>query len=439
MCSFSSISFKYMEYLNIIFKAVLCSVIFCVLSCTNKEKSKTPASSIEHIEVAKAIESSKPINASVLGIESFEYVTLETNENTFKLANPYMISTIGDDKLFVKYNKQMALFSQQTGEYILDIGKFGTAPDSYGLVSKSINDRSNLGLVSVLSRNWKEIFEYNISTGEIVNRINIRDVIVDNDTLLSPTSSLLFDFFIQDDENIFCFLPNVFGDSPFRIIRFNDKGILKKAYPQGQTLEERSNRDNSYAEAIFYEYNRQVIFKERYSDTLFVVNDENLSPRFVFDLEEKSPPYQDRYKHSFPNEASYLKVNPPYPYVDRTGYIFIESLIENDNFLIFSTIYKEELSYGFFDKRKGTTHVSKLRNDATHGFYNNIDDFIPFRPSYLDRENNKLVGFVTAEDVLTWFDKNPELASKLPSELSALSRIKPEDNPIVMIGKLKSH
>jgi hypothetical protein len=428
-----------MENLNIICKAVLCSVIFCIVSCNNKEESKTHESGIEHIEVAKAIESSKPINASVLGIESFEYVTLETNENTFKLANPYMISIVDDDKLFVKYNKQMALFNQQTGKYISDIGKFGTAPDSYGLVSKSVNDRSNLGLVSVLSRNWKEIFEYNISTGEIVNRINIRDVIVDNDTLLSPISSLLFDFFIQDDENIFCFLPNVFGDSPFRIIRFNDNGILKKAYPQGQTLEERSNRDNSYAEAIFYEYNREVMFKERYSDTLFVVYDENLSPRFVFDLEEKSPPYQDRYKHSFPNEASYLRANPPFPYVDRTGYIFIESLIEHDSFFIFSIMFKEELSYGFFDKSKGTTYISKLADDNSNGFYNDIDDFIPFRPTYIDRENNKLLGFITAEDVLTWFDKNPELASKLPAELSALSRIKPEDNPVVMIGKLKSH
>ena len=59
--------------------------------------------------------------------------------------------------------------------------------------------------------------------------------------------------------------------------------------------------------------------------------------------------------------------------------------------------------------------------------------------NYIDRENNKLVGFVTAEDVLSWFDSNPGLASKLPEALKSISQIKPEDNPIVMIGKLKNH
>lgn len=426
-----------MHNLNIIHRVIFSSVILILVSCNSYNENSV--SGIEEIEIANALESSLILKTSSLGIESFEYILLETNENTFRLANPYMISTIDDDKLVVKFMKQIALFNRRTGEYITDIGEFGTAPDSYGLVSKSINDRAGKGLISVFARNWKEIFEYSTSTGEIVNRINIHDVIIDNDTLLGRTSSLLLDFFIQDDQNIFCFLPNVYGTSPYRLIKFNDNGFLKKAYPQGQTLENQSNLDNSYAEAIFFEYEGEIMFKERYSDTLFVINDDYLSPRYIFNLGEKSPPYQDRQKHSFPNKESYLRVNPPYPYVDRTGYIFIESLIENDFFLIFTTIYKDEESYGFFDKNTGATYVSKLPNDAHNGFYNDIDDFIPFRPTYLDRERNELVGFLTAEDVLSWFDKNPELASKLPIELSALSQIEPEDNPIVMIGKLKTN
>ena len=427
-----------MNNLNTIYKVVLCCVVLSAISCNPKDQNKESA--IEQIEVAKALESSQTVNTSALGIESFEYIRLETNESTFRLAKPHMILTIDDDKLIVKFRVQMALFNRKTGKYISDIGEFGTAPNSHGLVSKSVNDRATQGLVSAFARNWKDIFEYSISTNQIVNRIGIKDVIIDNDSLLSPVTSTLYDVFIQDNENIFGFLPNVFGDSPFRLVRYSHDGTLKKAYPQGQNLEERSNRETAYpGEAIIYEYNKEVMFKERYVDTLFMVNDERLSPRYVFDLEKKSAPYQEKNDHVFPNKASYQRANPSFPYVDRTEYIFIESILENDNSIIFSTMYMEELSYGFFDKRKGATYVSKLPDDPSNGFYNDIDDFIPFRPTYIDRENNKLVGFVTAEDVLSWFDSNPGLASKLPEALKSISQIKPEDNPIVMIGKLKNH
>ncbi len=427
-----------MQNSNIIYLVIFCCTILGIISCSTKSESETFG--IELIEVTNALESSKTLNVSALGVESFEYVSLETNENTFKLANPYVISTIGDDKLIVKKHRQMALFNQKTGKYISNIGKYGDDPYSYGIITSTINDRFDQGLVSAWAKGSKEIIEYSIDTRQIVNRINIQNVTLNNDTLLSPTTSRLFDVFFEDKENILAFLPNLYGDSPFRLIRFNEKGVIKKAYPQGQSIKERPRRENLFfGEAIFYKYGETVMFKERYSDTLFVVNDESLSPRYVFNLEDKSPPYQDKNEHLFPNKASYLRSGIPYPYVDRTRYLFIESLIENDDFLIFSIMHMEELSYGFFDKTKGGTYVSKLPNDPINGFYNDIDNFIPFRPTYIDRKNNKIVGFVTAEDVLTWFDENPELANKLPKELSALSRIQPEDNPIVMIGKLKNH
>ena len=423
------------EGIRVAYKAVLCCIILSIVSCNAKNKSE--ASGIEKIEVAKALESSQTVNASALGIESFEYIPLETNENTFRLAKPYMVLTMDDDKLIAKWRLQMAMFNRETGDYISDIGKYGDDPYSHGLVAKSVNDRSDKGLVSAFVRSYKEIVEYSVSSGQIVNRIDIKDVIVDNDTLLSPTSLTLYDVFIQDNENIFGFLPNVFGDSPFRLVKYDKSGNLKKVYPQGQALEVKSNTFTSYpGEAIFYEFNEAVMFKERYSDTLFMVNDESLIPRYLFDLKEKSPPYQDKNNHVFPNKESYLRANPPFPYVDRTGYIFIESIIEYASFFVFSITYKEEESYGFFDKTAGKTHISKLPNDPINGFYNDIDDFIPFRPTYLDRAKNELVGFVTAEDVLIWFEKIPELAGKLPKELSALSQIKPEDNPVVMIGKI---
>jgi hypothetical protein len=433
------ITLNYMPNLNIICKASLYSILFLLLSCESKEESKMLASRIVQIEVAQALKSSKPIDASVLGIKAFEYISLETNENTFKLANPYRVSTIGNDLLFVKYFKQMALFDQKTGKYISHIGKYGDDPESFQIVSNSVNDRQDQRFVSAASMGSKEILEYSIDTKKVVTRINIMNVLLRNDTTLSPNFSRIYDVFFEDKDNIWGFLPNLYGDTPYRLIKFNEDGVIKKAYRQGQTIKERPRYDHVIiGEAMFYEYNGSVMFKENHSDTLFEVNETRMNPRYVFNLADKSPPYEYKNEHRFPDKASYIRSQYPLPYIDRTQFVFIESLTEHDDFLIFSIMYEEELSYGFFNKTKGTTQISAIQDINSNGFYNDIDNFIPFQPNYIDRENNRLVGFVTAVDVLNWFDKNPELASRLPEELSMLSQLKPEDNPVVMIGKLKS-
>lgn len=427
-----------MQNLNIIYKAVLYSAILSIISCNNLEESSSFTSSdIEQIDVAKALESSKPINASILGIESFEYIPLETNENTLMLTNPYLVSTI-DDLLVVKNYKKLALFNKN-GEYISDIGKYGEDPGAYRVVITSVNDRLDQRLVSAYSKFSKEILEFSVDTKQLVNTINIQNVLLNNDSTLHPSNSRFFDVFFEDKENIWGFLPNLFGDTPYRLIKFNEDGVIKKAYPQGQTIKERPDSERLYfAEAIFYKIRETLMFKERYSDTLFIVNDEHLNPKYVFNLAEKSPPYEEKNYHRFASKEDYDWGNFPYPYIDRNEYIFIESLIECDDFLIFSIMYHKELSYGLYDKKNETTQISKIPDDISNGFYNDIDDFLPFRPTFIDRESNKLVGFVTAEEVLNWFEKNPELASKLPEELADLSQIQPEDNPVVMIGKFKN-
>jgi len=43
-----------------------------------------------------------------------------------------------------------------------------------------------------------------------------------------------------------------------------------------------------------------------------------------------------------------------------------------------------------------------------------------------------------AYEILEWFENNPEKAAKLPAHLKALSKLKEDDNPVVVIVKLKS-
>ena len=59
-----------------------------------------------------------------------------------------------------------------------------------------------------------------------------------------------------------------------------------------------------------------------------------------------------------------------------------------------------------------------------------------FRPQTLN-ENNELVGYVYPYQIKKWFDENPDKAAKLSPELKKLRTINDNDNPVLMLVKLK--
>jgi len=44
---------------------------------------------------------------------------------------------------------------------------------------------------------------------------------------------------------------------------------------------------------------------------------------------------------------------------------------------------------------------------------------------------------IPALEVKRWFDKNPEKASRLPEHLQAFRDLQEDDNPVVIVAKLK--
>ncbi|MGK0489278.1 MAG: hypothetical protein ACJAXB_002475, partial [Candidatus Endobugula sp.] len=93
---------------------------------------------------------------------------------------------------------------------------------------------------------------------------------------------------------------------------------------------------------------------------------------------------------------------------------------------------------GFYDKETKATSITKNEPNLNNRFKNDIDFFLPFSPDYLDQSGN-LISVIPAEDVYEWFNKNKDKINYLPENLKMLQIISPEDNPVVMIGKLKSN
>lgn len=103
--------------------------------------------------------------------------------------------------------------------------------------------------------------------------------------------------------------------------------------------------------------------------------------------------------------------------------------------MTFSLFLKKKLFYGVYDKNLNATKISQSNSEQDiNGFNNDIDGFVDFYPSY-STNSNEIVGKVNAEIVYEWFQNNSDKISSLLKKLQAFKRIKPEDNPIMMIVK----
>jgi hypothetical protein len=118
-------------------------------------------------------------------------------------------------------------------------------------------------------------------------------------------------------------------------------------------------------------------------------------------------------------------------------YLPVENVFESNRFLFFKVRkqldnFESEDYYGFFDKTNQSTRVSK----NTEGIENDLDNFIPFK-FISANQNNEIVSFLEAYEVKLWFEQNPGKAADLSPNLQKLKNIKENDNPVVMIAKLK--
>ncbi|MFV0265546.1 MAG: hypothetical protein ACK5HT_00260, partial [Draconibacterium sp.] len=94
--------------------------------------------------------------------------------------------------------------------------------------------------------------------------------------------------------------------------------------------------------------------------------------------------------------------------------------------------FSGDFYYGFYDKANQSTRISQ--NMA--GIDNDVDAFLPFMFQSANQQN-ELVGLCEAYEVKSWFGENPGKAADLPAHLQKLKNLEENDNPVVMIVKLK--
>ena len=400
-----------MKYFTIIFLSL-------ALGCSSKKEKKLDNlnKNLITIDIISSLSDKQTIDLSTL-VEDISYIPLEYSQETLmrRMQNPHVYA---DSLILIKAFKRIALFDMKNGKYLRDIGHFGEGPNEYNRSSMTY-----FGLIepgSTLAMRKQYFIEYSLKSGKIISNIKkpqYKDKIpFKNELAILAITTFGDDLFLG-------YINNFNGNQPYKLVLFNREGQIIRLFKNHQSFVDTPTYIYIPTEGSFYHYHSGTYFKEDFNDTLFLVKKNELIPKYYFELGAKSPPY---------SEKEVIR------YKDRKNYIFVKDIFETDHHLLFNVNYGGFKRFGIYDKELQKTVISDspfANSYNEYGLKNDIDNFISFYPKVV--QGNYILGLTSAEDVYNWFQNNYDKVNILTENLKKLKNISPEENPVVMIGKLK--
>ncbi|TKG94932.1 6-bladed beta-propeller [Puteibacter caeruleilacunae] len=379
-------------------------LLFCLaISC--KEKQQTDQKPLGVIHVAKAFEEKTTIPLSSVA-EDVEYIQLETKKEC--VTGGYLRVFVDDDYIVAISFRKNYLFNRNTGKFIREIGHYGKDPGGYMATGSIIPYDEECKRIRSKGWHLKDYLNYNIS-GELIQKIN---------------APLYCQTIVSVNDDVYAgFVKNMTGSDSIKIILFDENGKCLKQFRNNQTFEPTENVVRWGNHGWFYRYNEELSFYELFTDTIYKVTEERLIPKHVFYLGKYAPPYDQQKVVEFMLKKA-------------QDYFFLEKIYESRRNLFFQISYNNKNYLGLYDKASGETIMNTANERYPTSFENDIDSLLPFTYSSVN-SSNELIGFMNSYEVMEWLQEHPEKASQLPEKLQWMKSLKEDDNPVVMIARLK--
>ena len=390
-------------------------ILFClVVGCT----SPTETDTVLAIDIEEAFNNLCDIFLSDFA-DDVEYIPLENTPESVTGENLYVYAT---DRYLVAISfKRMQLFDRTTGRFLRKIGVLGQGPNDY-LATQPVYgfDEHRQTILCEGSSNNRIVYDLE---GNTIYKI------------FNPEGVDISKNLISLDENSYAiYLVNYYGNDPYKLYLFDDKGNVFKKFANHHSYIPDPNSFFTMP-CIFYKWKNNLFFYENCVDTLFHVTKSELNPYYRLKLGKYNPPYSDRPRLPQPNND---------PIMDK--YFLFRTINETDRFLFFSFTHGKFYQrggysptyFGYHEKQTGITKVSKVDDTHRSPIINDLDDFSPLCPmGWTITPSGEMVAYLEAEDILEWFEANPEKARELPKHLKELSKLKIEDNQVVVIARIK--
>lgn len=283
---------------------ICCLILF---SCNKLEKKENHI-----INVADGMKSLQSLSVTDFS-ENISYVLLETTDSSLIGNRPY-IRKIRNRLLVASVGCPLMMFDSETGKFIRTVGKIGQAEGEY-LLADDIpvfwgNEKEGIVFIKTAGN---KILTYDME-GNYIDSWNIPPAIDLNDCSQ-----------IVSGDRLFVYKRYLFSDKRFDIWRLNlqnrqietsmsEPTIPIKAEIQGMPVffQGFGNipaspacyiyplKDNGYAfyykeDPCMWNFKEEAFLKERFNDTIYQIKNNQLLPRYIFDLGDKQWSYDKRY------------------------------------------------------------------------------------------------------------------------------------------------
>ena len=394
----------------------LFSVVMLLSACAGKNVEQPVTDEVEPMEPEYPI--TVPFEVGV-GVEreiklsdiadSVQYVPLETNDKC-------LIDFINSGKVvktgkywFVSSNTRLYQYTAD-GKFVRNIGSRGGGPGEFNYFQQ-IDVNEDTGLIFMLTTSGK-VNVYEMATGKFLYDIKIPD---------KETAQ----FAMLNDTLVVAFMLNSSGQQKERIYISGQKGNILNTFYRSDLFEVKSGTRwlmMSGIDRYMFRYKDLICYKEFYNDTLFVVTEKELQPRYVFDLGKYSIPIDCRMEACDGDWKTYNTVAAPY---------IRNQVIETDSLLFMPYNYwagekQRERHMVLYDKK------TKECFSVPSGYIkNDFPGALPLRPATsLDR--NILVSVWEVGDLMKEAEKNPAVL-----EHPQLKKLTEDDNPVLMVVYMK--
>jgi hypothetical protein len=359
------------------------------------------------IPLAKKISKSEKIICSQF-IDEFEYVQLETNEKCFINNDPKIL--ILKNLILVYEIRYCFVFDRKSGKFLYEISHFGRAPGEYNSAMEAYDYERSI----LYFRGWNNNMLMYSLNGDYLGSF----LIPEQRGGMDASPSMMFHFSSLPNSLLVGYSINLIGSEKKLLNVFNQNGEIVKVFPNKNILP-KQNMTLNLLEDHFYQFNYKTYFKERYTDTVFKVTENEMVPHIAFNLSEYTVPYISKWWSS-------EKQN-------KANYVVISKVFENSGYIIFQAFKQTTDYFGLFYKKEEKLFVNEFKS----GLPNDVDNFIPFSPAFMDNDGN-FIEIINPIKIVNWVKDNPLKLKDLPDKIQKLLTMREEENPIIMIGKTSS-
>ena len=341
--------------------------------------------------------------------DSVRYIPLETNDKCLiKSINSGGVLKTGK-YWFLPWVEDLFQYTAD-GKFVRKLGSKGGGPGQFNYIQQ-VDVNEETGLVFMLTTTRK-INVYDMETGKFLYDIKIPE---------RETGQ----FAMLNDTTVATFMPNSSGQQKERIYISNRKGETLNTFYRSDLFEIKSGTRwlmGGGADRYLFHYEDMVCYKEYYNDTLFVVTEKELEPRYIIDLGKYSIPIDCRMEACDGDWKRYATVASPY---------IQNSVIETDSLLFMPYKYwagekQRERHIMLYDKR------AKECFSIPGGYIkNDFPGALPLRPA-TSLNRNTLVSVWEVEDLMKEAEKNPAVLDH-----PQLKKLTEDDNPVLMVVYMK--